>query len=147
LPGQFALALVNATAILVIVAAVLAMVAFSRVENLSETVAATATDAVLSRVDVDPQKALADLQDLRTDIRGLTAALEGADPGNLALSDAQVERLNARLGALQDNIQRLYDGRKLLVDEALARIGRSLAQGLEQFGNCTRPATGEPAPV
>ena len=46
------LALINATAILVIVAAILAIVALSKVTHLANDVASTMTDAVLSRIDV-----------------------------------------------------------------------------------------------
>jgi histidine ammonia-lyase len=44
------MALINGTAILVIVAAILALVATSKVTHLAENVAAMMTDAVLSRI-------------------------------------------------------------------------------------------------
>jgi hypothetical protein len=53
LPGQLLLALVNGTAILVIAAAILTMIASSKVTHLAQNVASTMTDAVLSRVDGD----------------------------------------------------------------------------------------------
>jgi hypothetical protein len=53
------MALINGTAILVIVAAILALVATSKVTHLAENVSATMTDAVLSRIDVEPQQLLA----------------------------------------------------------------------------------------
>ena len=49
LPGQLLLALINGTALLVIVAAIIALVAISKVNNLANDVAST-TDAVLSRI-------------------------------------------------------------------------------------------------
>ena len=52
LPGQLLLALINATAILVIVAAILALVAISRINHFAENVTATMTEAVLSKVDL-----------------------------------------------------------------------------------------------
>ena len=50
LPGQLLLVLVNATTILVIVAAILALVAVERINHLAGNVAATMTEAVLSKV-------------------------------------------------------------------------------------------------
>ena len=47
LPGQFLLALINATAILVIVAAVVALIAMARVNTFAENIVATMTEAVL----------------------------------------------------------------------------------------------------
>ena len=61
-PGQLLLALVNATALLVIVAAVLTLIACSRVVGLASTVASTMTEAVFSRMDVDPKEALTKLE-------------------------------------------------------------------------------------
>ena len=64
LPRQLLMALINGTAILVIVAAVLALVATSKVTHLAENVSATMTDAVLSRIDVEPQQLLAGIRSL-----------------------------------------------------------------------------------
>ena len=50
LPGQLLLALINGTALLVIVAAIRALVAISKVANLANDVASTMTNAVLSRI-------------------------------------------------------------------------------------------------
>ena len=61
LPGQLVLALINATAILVIAAAILALVAISRIDHLAGRVAETMTDAVLAKAGGLPKDALADL--------------------------------------------------------------------------------------
>src|SRR5260370_40474680 len=55
LPGQLLLALINATAILVIVAAIVTLVAIARINRFAENVVTTMTEAVLSKVDL-PQK-------------------------------------------------------------------------------------------
>ena len=59
LPRQLLMALINGTAILVIAAAILALVATWKVTHLAENVSTTMTDAVLSRIDVEPQQLLA----------------------------------------------------------------------------------------
>ncbi|MGD9400495.1 MAG: hypothetical protein PVI10_13020, partial [Methyloceanibacter sp.] len=56
LPGQTLLAMVNGTAILVILAAILAMIATSKITHLAQNVATTMTDAVLSEVGESPKK-------------------------------------------------------------------------------------------
>ena len=61
LPRQLLLALINATMILVIVAAVLALVAMSRIDHFAQNVAATMTEAVLSKVDLPAKDVLANL--------------------------------------------------------------------------------------
>ena len=52
LPGELLLALINATAILVIVAAILALVAIMRIDNFAGNVVATMTEAALSKIDL-----------------------------------------------------------------------------------------------
>src|SRR6266436_1977358 len=73
LPRQLLLALINATAILVIVAAIVALVAIARINGFAENVVATMTEAVLSKVDL-PQK------DVLANIRNLTAEARLATP-------------------------------------------------------------------
>jgi hypothetical protein len=62
LPGQLLLALINATAILVIAAAILALVAIAGINHFAENVVATMTEAVLSKVDLPSKDALANLR-------------------------------------------------------------------------------------
>jgi len=78
LPGQLLLALINATAILVIVAAILALVAIARVDHFAENVVATMTEAVLSKVDLPAKDVLANLQKLTAEVRALRDAVGGA---------------------------------------------------------------------
>lgn len=137
LPGQFALALVNATAILVIVAAILALAAFVRVEQAAGNVAATMTDAVMARVDVDPEQLVANLQDVTEDLRSLKVALAEARENGTLLPETQAEQLQARLDALQTGIRQLTETRTQLFDEALAGIGNAIATGLQALRNCT----------
>ncbi|MEZ5875276.1 MAG: hypothetical protein R3D30_10780 [Hyphomicrobiales bacterium] len=56
------MALINGTAILVILAAILAAIATSRVTHLAQNVAATMTDAVLSRVSENPRQIVQSIQ-------------------------------------------------------------------------------------
>lgn len=136
LPRQLLMALINGTAILVIVAAVLALVATSKVTHLAENVSATMTDAVLSRIDVEPQQLLAGIRSVGGDVRSLAKTLKEARAEEAFRQDPKIERLSERLGTLQASIERLGDARAQLVEEASARVARAVAEGIENFRAC-----------
>src|SRR4249920_3620601 len=75
LPGQLLLALINATAILVIIAAILALVAIARINHFSGNIAATMTEAVLSKVDLPSKDVLANIRELTGEVRALGKSL------------------------------------------------------------------------
>src|SRR5215211_7273499 len=83
LPGQLLLALINATAILVIVAAILALVAIARIEHFAENIVATMTDAVLSKVDLPSKDVLANIRELTGEVRALGNALRQSEIARL----------------------------------------------------------------
>jgi hypothetical protein len=139
LPRQLLLALINGTAILVIVAAILALVAFSKVTHLANDVASTMTDAVLSRIDVKPQQVLANLQNVAADVRELAGSIKQARAEGAARLDPEVAKLSERLNALQASIQQLGEARSSLIDEAITRMGSALAESLQNFKEC-KPA-------
>ncbi|MCB1500076.1 MAG: hypothetical protein KDK07_09870 [Bauldia sp.] len=142
LPGQLLLALVNATAVLVIVAAVLVLVAYGRIDAITERLTSTVTAAVMSQAGVDPKAALADLDGLRSDVRALTEALATAKSGGQALLAAQAERLEARLDTLQAGLAGIRQSRTALLNEALSEATRSLADALGRLQGCVIPTTG-----
>ena len=139
LPRQLLLALINATAILVIVAAILSLFAFSKVTHLANDVASTMTDAVLSRIDVKPQQVLTNLQNVAADVRALAASLKQARAEGSARLDPEVAKLSERLSTLQASVQQLGEARSSLIDEAITRKGSALAQSLQNFKEC-KPA-------
>jgi hypothetical protein len=136
LPGQLLLALINGTAILVIVASILALVASSKITNLANSIASTMTDAVLTRVDVEPRQVLANLQSVTADVHTLVAALKQAKVDRGARLDPEIARLGERLRALEANIEQLRNARWLLINEAIGRFGRSLGESLQNFTAC-----------
>ena len=85
LPGQLLLALINATAILVIVAAIVALVAIARINHFAENIVATMTEAVLSKVDLPQKDVLANIRNLTAEVRTLGNTLReiktGRTPG------------------------------------------------------------------
>lgn len=139
LPGQLLLALVNGTAILVIVAAILAIVATSKVTHLAQNVASTMTDAVLSRVDENPRQLVQNLQRVSDDVHTLSVALTKAKSEGVAGLGPEVAQLNERLGMLEVNLERLREARSNLVDELVARAGNTLGEALQNLKPCPQP--------
>jgi predicted nucleic acid-binding Zn-ribbon protein len=140
LPGQLLLALVNGTAILVIAAALLALVATARVTHLAENVAATMTDAVLSRADVQPRRLLAKIERVSADVHELRHALEQKKADGLASLNPAIALLNERLEGLETGLSQLRNARTRLMDEATARLSLSLGEALQEFGACKAEA-------
>jgi predicted PurR-regulated permease PerM len=139
LPRQLLLALINGTAILVIVAAVLALIATSRVTHLAQAVASTMTDAVLSRVGGNPRQLVQSIQSVSDDVHTLTLALAEAKGDAAAKLGPEVERLNERLDAIQANLDQLRGARRDLIDQLIAKVGSAAAGALQNARGCPRP--------
>lgn len=140
LPGQVLLALLNGTAVLVIVASVLALVASAKISNLAHNVATTMTEAVLSRVAVKPAQFRETLEGVSDDIQTLTAMLKQGRANAAVSLNPAIERLNERLTALEAGVERLGDARAALIDEAVAQISLSVGETLQRFGACKADA-------
>jgi septal ring factor EnvC (AmiA/AmiB activator) len=139
LPGQLLLALVNGTAILVILAAVLAMIATSKVTHLAQSVASTMTDAVLSQVGEDPREFVQSIQSISENVHSLTAKLARAKTEGAPGLGSEVAQLNKRLGSLEANLERLRSARANLFDELIAKVGDATADALQNFRACAPP--------
>src|SRR5215212_3092015 len=130
LPGQLVLALINATAILVIAAAILALVAMARIDHLAGRVAATMTDAVLSKAGGLPKDALAELPRLRAELQRFGDALRERKLGENAAVQAEAAQLREALAALRTSIDRLVSARSALTDDAIRQFGLGAADAL-----------------
>ena len=136
LPGQLLLALINATAILVIVAAIVALVAIARINHLAENVAATMTEAVLSKVDLPAKDVLANLRTLTEEVRALGNDLREIRARENPVLQSEIARLRDALTALDANVDRLISARTFLTDEAIGRLGRSVTDTLTKLRGC-----------
>lgn len=137
LPGQLLLALINATAILVILAAILALVAIARFENLAGNMVATMTDAVLSKVDLPSKNVLANIRELTGDVRALGDTLRDIKAGENPVLQSEIARLRESLSALSHSIDRLGSSRSILTDEAAAHFGDAITQTLMKVRDCS----------
>lgn len=137
LPGQMLLALINATAILVMVAAIIALIAIAQVNRLAENVAATMTEAVLSKVDLPEKKVLANLQNLTMEVRALGTTIREIKTGEHPALQLELAQLKERLTALNVSVDRLGNARAILTDEAIAQLGRTVTDALTKLRDCS----------
>lgn len=137
LPGQLLLALINATAILVIVAAILALVAIARIDHFAENVVATMTEAVLSKVDLPPKATLANLRNLTAEVRTLGNALREIKAGEHPALQSEIAQLKEALTVLNASVDRLGSARSILTDEAIEQLGRTVTNALMKLRGCS----------
>jgi hypothetical protein len=136
LPVEFLLALFNATAILVIVAAILALVAMVRIDNFAGSVVATMTEAVLSKIDLPSKDVLANLRNLTEEVRTLGNTLREIKLGENPVAQSRIERLKEALTALNVSVDRLANTRTILTDEAIGQLGRAVTDTLTKMRGC-----------
>jgi hypothetical protein len=136
LPRELLLALVNATAILVMTAAILVLVALWRIENFAGNVVATMTEAVLSKIDLPSRDVLANIQNLRADVRALGQTLSEFRRRENPVIQPEITRLREALTALNASVDRLTSARTLLTDEAIGRLGLAVTDRLTKVRDC-----------
>jgi hypothetical protein len=145
LPGQLLLALINATAILVIVAAIFALVVIARINGFAENVVATMTEAVLSKVDLPQKDVLANIPNLTAEIRTLGNTLREIKAGEHPALQPQLAQLKEALTVLNVSVNRLGSARSILTDEAIGQLGRTVTDALTKLRDCPSSA-GQMAP-
>lgn len=145
LPGQVLLALVNGTAVLVIVAAILVLAAAARIDHLAANVAATMTDAVLTRLDAKPQELRAELSSFGDKVSELTVVLKAAAADGNPILGGQMAELAEQVAALRASIEQLEGAKSRLIDETAAAFGQSVAAGLDRWRRCPPLAGDEPS--
>ncbi len=133
LPGQLLLALINATAILVIVAAVVALVAIARINRFAENVVATMTEAVLSKVDLPQKDVLANIRSLTAEIRTLGNTLREIKTGEHPALQPELAQLKEALTVLKVSVDRLGSARSILTDQAIGQLGRTVTNALTKL--------------
>jgi hypothetical protein len=137
LPGQLLLALINATAILVIAAAILALVAIARIDHFAGNLVATMTEAVLSKVDLPAKDVLANLRSLTAEVRTLGNALGEIKAGENSVLQFEIVRLKEALTVLNISVDRLGNARSILTDEAIGQLGRTVTDVLMKLRDCS----------
>ena len=137
LPGQLLLVLINTTSILVIVAAILTLVAIARINHFAENVAATMTEAVLSKVDLPSKDVLANLRNLTAEVRTLGNSLREIKTGENPSLQFEMVQLKEVLTVLSVSVDRLGSARSILTDEAIEQLGRRITDTLMKVRDCS----------
>lgn len=140
LPMQLLLALLNVTAILVIVAALVVLVTIARIDHFVENVVATMTETVLSKVNLPSKEVLADLRNLRADVRTLGNALRDLKAGEYPILHSEIAQLQQKLTVLNASVDRLGNARSMLTDEAIEQFGRRVTDGMIKLAHCSSSA-------
>jgi hypothetical protein len=147
LPGQLLLALINATAILVIVAAIVAIVAITRTNHFAEDVVATTTEAVLSKVDLPQKDVLTNIRNLTAEVGTLGRTLREIKAGEHPALQSELTQLKEALTDLKVSIDRLGSARSILTDEAIAQLSRTVTDALTKLRDCSSSARQVASPV
>ncbi|WP_269583702.1 hypothetical protein [Roseibium sp. Sym1] len=146
LPGQLLLALVNATALLVITACVLSLIVLNRVEIAGDRIAGTVTDAALARLDVSPTEFRTRLEALDGRIESLSAQLSDPDLQDHWEVARQLKELNANLADIKLAAAGLANAGSDVTGAAFDEAGELLTNALYTVRGCEAGArSDEPA--
>ena len=140
LPGQLLLALINGTAMLVIVAAIAALVVIARINHFAENIVATMTEAVLSKVDLPQREVLANIRNLTTEVRTLGNTLREIKAGEHPALQPELAQLKNALTVLNVSLDRLGSARSILTDEAIGQLSRTVTDALTKLRDCSSSA-------
>ena len=127
------LALINATAMLVIIAAIVALVAIARINHLAENVVTTMTEAVLSKVELPSKDVLANLRGLTAEVRSLGNTLREIKAGDHPALQPEMTKLKEALTVLNVSVDRLGSAKSILTDEVIGQLGRSVSDALTKL--------------
>jgi predicted PurR-regulated permease PerM len=137
LPVDLLIALTNATAVLVIVAAVLTLVTIAQINNFAGNVVSAMTDAALSKIDLPSRGVLTDIRKMTEEISAFGNTLQNIREGENPALQSEIARLKERMGNLRTSIDRLTNTRTILTDEAIGQLGRSVSDTLTKMRACS----------
>jgi len=122
---------------LVIVAAILALVAMVRIDNFAAGLVTTMTEAVLAKVDLPSRDVLANLRNLREDVRTLGSTLRETNLADSPIVQSRIDGLKDALTALNASVDRLTHARTILTDEAIKQLGATVTDALTKMRGCS----------
>lgn len=143
LPRQLLLALVNATALLVIVACVLVIVVLNRVDQAGARIAGTVTEAALAKLDMTPAALKERLQSVDGTVAALVDQLETAGARDDRALTLQVAELNRTLTDLKAAAQNLGSAGPDITEAAFRQAGETLTEAILSVRGCSAMQTDE----
>jgi len=146
LPGQLLLALINAMALLVIIACVLVLVVLNRVDTAGQRIAGEVTEAALGRLQVSPAEFRTRLETLDTRIEALSAKLSDPDLGDHWQLTEEIKELNGNLADIRLAAKGMRDAAPQVTEKAFDQAGKMLTDALFALRGCTpaAPSASEP---
>jgi hypothetical protein len=136
LPVELLRSLINATAILVIVAAILVLLAMVRIDSFAGSVVTTMTEVVLSKIGLPSKEVLVNLRNLTGEVRTLGSTLREIKVGENPTVQLEIAQLKEALTALNVSVDRLTNTRTILTDEAIGQLGRAVTDTLTKMRGC-----------
>ncbi|MEO0979298.1 MAG: hypothetical protein AAFY24_18680 [Pseudomonadota bacterium] len=143
LPGQLLLALVNATALLVLVACVLVIVVLNRVDQAGARIAGTVTEAALAKLDMTPAALKERLQSVDGTVAALVDQLETAGARDDRALTLQVAELKRTLTDLKAAAQNLGSAGPDITEAAFRQAGETLTEAILSVRGCSAMQTDE----
>ncbi|WP_208977792.1 hypothetical protein [Labrenzia sp. 011] len=145
LPVQLLVALINAMAVLLIVACVLVIVVLNRVDTASERITAEVTGAALARLQITPAAFKSRLDSLEGQIATLSAQLADPDLGNRGDLTRQLVELNGNLSGIRQAAKGLGAAGPQITATAFEQAGDLLTRALFALRGCA-PVSGPDTP-
>jgi hypothetical protein len=136
LPGQLLLALVNATALLVITASVLALIVLNKVDTAGERLAGTVTEAALARLKVSPEEFKSRLEALDGRIAALSQQLSNPELQDHWELAQQIKELNRNLADVKLAASGLSEAGPEVTEAAFEQAGDLLTGALYALRGC-----------
>ncbi|TYC67802.1 hypothetical protein FMN63_17310 [Stappia sp. BW2] len=136
LPGQLLLALVNATALLIIAACVLSLVVLNRVDSAGERIAGNVTEAALARLQVSPADFKARIEALDGKVSALRAELADPDLKDHWEVAQQLKDLNRNLADIKLAAAGLSAAGPQITETAFEQAGDMLTDALYTLRGC-----------
>lgn len=126
------LALLNATLLLFIIAAVTGLLLIGKVRTLASDVAGEVTQAAVSATGLQPADALAELRMISTEMRDLRTAIEDR---RTDVAD-RVAVLSARLDGLQSDLDTMRERKIALTDRIVDRATAAIGEAVKSLRSC-----------
>ncbi|MEM9631703.1 MAG: hypothetical protein AAGA50_10285 [Pseudomonadota bacterium] len=143
LPGQFLVALLNATSILVIAACVLVIVMLNQIDTAGARIAASVTEATFSQMQISPAEFKTRLVALDQRIELLSERLANPELQQDGELKQQLTELNRNLTDLKEAAQSIRSAGPAVTSTAFEQAGDMVTDSLYALRGC-RSNEGKP---
>lgn len=130
------LALLNATIVLIIIAAISVTVLLNRIDSFGQKAAANATNAALSAVGLNAEQTLQKLDDVSASLDGVKDAIKQAPIEPFSKQSMQLEKLSGQLADLNKLLAELASTRSVFTDRAIRKLGTTFSDSLIRVRDC-----------